>query len=214
MTYSYLNPKKALIWRVIHKDNIGEILDKGLYCANSTVQISSYISIGNNELIGKRKNKVVLLPPGGTLSDYIPFYFTPFSPMMYNIHTGRGGVKQYHNSELLILVSSLHLVAENKLKFLFTDRHAYLERANYFDNLEALAEIDWLSLQQRDFKLNPEDPEKFDRYQAEALIYKHLPINSLKGIVCYTDELKLQVENEINVRNLSLTVITKPRWYF
>jgi len=134
--------------------------------------------------------------------------------MVYNIHTGRGGVKQYHNNDLLILVSSLRLVEENGLEFLFTDRHAYLERANYFDNLAALSQIDWLSLQQRDFKLNPEDPEKFDRYQAEALIYKHLPISSLKGIVCYTDELKLQIEHEINMRNLSLTVVTKPEWYF
>ncbi|CEG55703.1 type II toxin-antitoxin system toxin DNA ADP-ribosyl transferase DarT [Legionella fallonii] len=213
MTYSHLNAEKALIWRITHKDNISGILDNGLYCANSPIQIPCYTPIGNIELIGKRKNRIVSLHPGGTLSDYIPFYFTHFSPMMYNIHTGRG-VKQYHNSELLILVSSLRLVEENNLEFLFTDRHAYLQRANYYNNLDSLSEIDWLSLQQRDFRLNPEDPEKFDRYQAEALIYNHLPINSLKGIVCYTDELKLQIENEIDMRNLSLTVVTKPRWYF
>jgi hypothetical protein len=134
--------------------------------------------------------------------------------MMYNIHTGRGGVKQYLNSDLLILVSSLLLVEENGLEFLFTDRHAYCELANYFDNLNFLSKIDWLSLQRRDFMRDPEDPEKFDRYQAEALVYKHLPINSLKGIVCYTDELKLQIQQEVNLRNLSLTVIAKPEWYF
>lgn len=69
-------------------------------------------------------------------------------------------------------------------------------------------------MQQRDFRLDPEDPEKFDRYQAEALIYQHLPINSLKGIVCYTEEQRLQIQEEVKARGLTLTVVAKPTWYF
>jgi|GEM_PF-5036034 len=72
MTYLHLNSEKALIWRITHKDNIFEILDNGLYCANSPIQIPGYIPIGNIELIEKRKSRIVLVPPGGTLSDYIP----------------------------------------------------------------------------------------------------------------------------------------------
>ena len=101
--YTYLNSEKALIWRITHKDNISGILDNGLYCANSPIQIPNYTPIGNVELIGKRKSKLVSVPPGGALSDYIPFYFTHFSPMMYNIHTGRG-VPQIKNRDILILV--------------------------------------------------------------------------------------------------------------
>jgi hypothetical protein len=213
MLYTYLNPEKALIWRITHKDNISGILQNGLYCANSSIQIPSYIPIGNMELIGKRKSKPILIAPGGTLSDYIPFYFTNFSPMLYNIHTGRG-VRQYHNREIVILVSDLHLVKQQGLQFLFTDRHAYCELANYFSDLESLSKIDWMSLQRRDFIRDPEDPEKFDRYQAEALIYKYLPIDSLKGIVCYTDELKLKIQQEVDLIGLPLTVVAKPTWYF
>lgn len=146
MIYPHLNPEKALIWRITHKDNISGILNTGgLYCANSSIQIPSYTPIGDVELIEKRRSRVVSVLPGGTLSDYIAFYFTHFSLMMYNIHTGRGGVKQYPNSELLILVSSLHLIQENSLEFLFTDRHAYCELANYFNDLNFLSKIDWLS---------------------------------------------------------------------
>jgi hypothetical protein len=38
------------------------------------------------------------------LADYVPFYFTPFSPMMLNINTGRGAVPRRPNSEICILV--------------------------------------------------------------------------------------------------------------
>ena len=41
----------------------------------------------------------------GTLNDYVPFYFTPFSIMMYNIKTGYGGIKHVPNEKIAILVS-------------------------------------------------------------------------------------------------------------
>ncbi|MDP4455878.1 DarT ssDNA thymidine ADP-ribosyltransferase family protein, partial [Escherichia coli] len=57
MAYDYsasLNPQKALIWRIVHRDNIPWILDNGLHCGNSLVQAENWINIGNPELIGKR----------------------------------------------------------------------------------------------------------------------------------------------------------------
>jgi hypothetical protein len=59
------------------------------------------------------------VPPGGTLSDYIPFYFTPYSIMMYNIRTGYG-VKQVPNEDIVIFVSSLPHVVAQGLRFVFT----------------------------------------------------------------------------------------------
>ncbi len=108
-SYQNLNAENAFIWRIIHRDNLPWILDNGLHCGNSPSQSPSWINIGNQELIDKRSHRIVPLNPGGTLSDYVPFYFTPFSPMMYNIHTGRG-VTQRNNSEIIILVSSLFRV--------------------------------------------------------------------------------------------------------
>lgn len=91
--YPNLNPEKALIWRIVHRDNLPWILDNGLHCGNGGVQAPGWVSIGNPELIDKRANHPVRLPPGGFLNDYVPFYFTPFSPMLRNIHTGWGGIR-------------------------------------------------------------------------------------------------------------------------
>jgi len=55
MTYSRLNPEKALIWRIVHRDNLPWILDNGLHCANSDVQSPHYVNIGNPDLIDKRR---------------------------------------------------------------------------------------------------------------------------------------------------------------
>lgn len=212
--YASLNPEKALIWRIVHCDNLPWILDHGLHCGNSAVKSGHWVNIGNPELIGKRASHPVPMPPGGLLNDYVPFYFTPFSPMLRNIQTGWGGLKKRHNHEILIMVSSLRHVADLGLSFVFTDSHAYYQWANFYSDLADLNKIDWLLLQRRDFKRDPEDPVKFERYQAEALIHKHLPVEGLLGIVCYTETLKQSMEQEIQARGLSLPVYARTEWYF
>ena len=123
MNYTSLNPEKALIWRIVHRDNLPWILDNGLHCSNSEVQASQYVNIGNVDLIDKRRSRQVPIAPEGVLADYVPFYFTPFSVMMQNIHSG-WSVQQRSNDEIVILVSSLYRVEELGLPFVFTNGHA------------------------------------------------------------------------------------------
>lgn len=212
--YPNLNPQKALIWRITHRQNLPWILANGLQAGSSPVQSPAWVVIGNQDLINRRTFRTVPIAPGGNLNDYVPFYFTPFSPMLYNIHTGRGDVRQVANADIVILVSSLHKVAEQGLPFVFTDRHAYPVTANYFNDLAALDQIDWPLLQQRNFQRDPDDPEKVERYQAEALIYRQLPMGALLGAVCYTPQVKLELEQQAAGLGVQLDIQCLPGWYF
>jgi hypothetical protein len=212
--YPDLNPNKALIWRIVHRDNLPWILDNGMHCGNSSVSSSTWVHIGNRELIGKRASYSVPLPPGGFLNDYVPFYFTPFSPMLYNLSTGRGDVKKRQNEEILMLVSSLWRIDGLKLRYLFTDSHAYSQLANFYSDPKDLDKIDWQLLQSRNFKRNTEDLAKFECYQAEALIYQHLPVVGLLGIICYTKSLQREIERQIHSRALTFPVHARTGWYF
>lgn len=212
--YTSLSPEKALIWRILHRKNLPWVLANGVHCGNSDQRSATWVSIGNAELIDKRANHPVPRTPGGVLNDYVPFCFTPFSVMLRNIHTGWGGIQKRANEELVILVSSLHRVKALGLPFLFTDRHAYYRWANYYDAMEDLSRIDWPLLQRRDFKRDADDPDKFERYQAEALVHGHVPLAALLGIVCYTDSVKADIESKMLAQGLSLPVHTKPGWYF
>jgi hypothetical protein len=213
MMYAKLNPEKALIWRIVHKDNLPWILENGLHCANSKVRDPNYVNIGNVDLIDKRRHRKVPIRPGGTLTDYVPFYFTPFSVMMMNIHSGRGVTKR-RNDEIVILVSSLHRVQRMGLPFVFTNAHAYPTWTEYYRDLGHLDEIDWALLQARDFKRDPDDPQKVERYQAEALIHRVLPVDALLGIICYTEVQKNDIENQMDVLGLDIKVHARKGWYF
>ena len=209
-----LNPGKALIFRVTHIDNVPWILRNGLHCKNSNVRDPNFVGIGNPELIERRAGRRVPVLPGGTLSDYVPFYFTPFSMMMYNIRTGYGGIRQFPNSEIVIMVSSLRDLAERGVVAVFSDRHAYLQTAQFFRSLEDLDKIDWGILQRRDFKKDVDDPEKTARYQAEALVHRHLPVDHLAGIVCWSQKEQRILERQREESGLALKVLARPNWYF
>lgn len=213
MIYNNLNPEKALIWRIVHRDNLGHLLEHGLHAVAFGRQFEHYVNIGNPDLISKRVLRKVPHGPGGTLADYVPFYFTPFSVMMKNIQSG-WGVQKRLNEEIVILVSSLYHAQSLGLPFIFTDAHAYPDWTGYYTELEHLDRIDWRLLQHRDFKRDPDDPRKMERYQAEALIHRHVPVAGLLGIVCYNEAVKRRLDQEVRQRQLNLPVHVRPGWYF
>jgi len=209
-----LTPERGRIFRIVHRRNVPWILDHGLHCKSSEVRDPEFVSIGSTDVIRKREDRRVPVPPGGTLSDYVPFYFTPLSPMLLNIKTGWHGVTQRPMEEIVILVSSVPTIAASGTRFLITDRHAIYEAAIFSSDVARLHDIRWDLLQQRDFARDPEDNDKFECYQAEVLVYQHLPLSNLLGIVCYNDAVKDMVEGEIRGRGIALEAKAFPGWYF
>jgi len=69
-------------------------------------------------------------------------------------------------------------------------------------------------LQRRDFNRDPDDPEKMERYQAEALAYQKVPVDALLGIVCYNGEVERGTREAMATRKLELRAEVLPRWYF
>lgn len=213
MDLRLLTPENALIFRATHIDNVPWILDHGLHAASSELEDPSFRTIGDPELIARRPRRTVDVPPGGTLGDYVPFYFTPFSPMLYKIVTGHG-IEAVPREQLVVLASSVHLLAGKGIPYVLSDRHAYLAMARFSNDLGGLERVPWEQLRARDFARDSEDHEKFDRYQAEALVHRHLPLDGLLGIACYDAAGRDRVAAELTRRGRKLTLIVDPDRFF
>lgn len=210
-----LGPDQAVIFRILHVANVPWILGHGaLHCRNSPEQDPNYVNIGNVELIDRRARRQVPIPPGGTLSDYVPFYFTPFSIMMYNIKTGYGGITRRRNEEIVIFVSSIHRLHQLGLPFVFTNQHAYSVGTEFFARPDDLDRVDWSLLRSRNFKTDDADPGKQLRYQAEALVHRTVPLNALAGIGCCNTAVKAQLDGLIHSAGQQIAVKVTPGWYF
>lgn len=209
-----LNPEKALIFRITHRANVRWIMANGLHCSTAIQTDPEFVPIGNSDLIGRRKVKRVPSPYGGFLSDYVPFYFTPFSPMLLNIVTGHGGITKQAKQDIVILVSSIWKLQEQGVQFVFSDRHAYLATARFSDNPADLSWIDWPLLQARNFKRDPDDPGKMERYEAEALDRGHVPTAAFLGAYTYNSVAAEHISAIVAHAGSAMRVIANAKMFF
>lgn len=134
--------------------------------------------------------------------------------MLLNIKTGYGGVRKRENEEIVIIVSSIDLWVQNNVRFLISDRHAYIDYAEFSDNKAGLAKIDFDLLRSKNFKRDPERPDKFDKYQAEALARSHVPVDAILELVCCNPTQVARLQSIVMPHHPNLDVTCKPHWYF
>ncbi|WP_225649520.1 DUF4433 domain-containing protein [Bradyrhizobium australafricanum] len=125
--------------------------------------------------------------------------------------TGYNGIAKKPMDDIVILVTSLHRLKQLGVPFVFTDRHAYLKLAQFTNDLSNLTWIIWPVLQVRNFK--KDDTDKFEKYQAEALVHKKLPLSALFGIACFNDTVKAEVEQLCNSKGYKLQIVTRREWF-
>ena len=215
MQWPNLTPQTGLLFRIVHVANLPWLLANGLHCANGPLRDPQFVENGNPDLIRNRAPRPVPIHPFGSFSDYISFYFTPKSIMLFNIHTGYNGVTQRPNKDIAILVTSCQALADNGVTVLFTDRHAYTATAAWTANRDELAErIDWDILRRHAFARDEDYPDKKERYQAEAFAHRHVPALALLGVGCVSEAVKRDVEDVIRRANLDLRALVRPLWYF
>lgn len=208
-----LSPEKGRIFRITHMANVPWILDHGLHCQNSPDKDPDYVTIGNPSLIDKRARRAVPISPHGFLSDYVPFYFTPRSIMLYNIITGCG-VPRHNQRDIVMIVSSVRRLRESGLPFVYTNQHAYPVDTDYYDGSSDLSQIDWELLRSCNFKTDDADPGKQQRYHAEALVHRHVPVEAFGGVACYNDAVARDIQTLVDRRGLRLHIRALPGWYF
>jgi hypothetical protein len=90
-----------------------------------------------------------------------------------------------------------------------------MKTASFFTELKDLSRIDWPLLNSRNFRRNDEnDPGRTDRYQAEALIWRHLPIEALLGIVSCNEDVNSWLQTEARRFNRQVDIRVHEGWYF
>ena len=207
--------QKTRIFRLTHYKNLPFILGNGIHCANSKVKDPAFVSIGAKRLIESRAITPVNLMPGKVLNDFVPFYFCPKSPMLYVL--SRRGVEGVEcvQEDLVYLVSSVERIAEQPLDFVFTDRHAVLAYANFFDRIEDLHQLDWTAIRSEQWG-DRYDATRMVRElkQAEFLVCQHVPANCIEGIVCQTEKTSTFVAGYLADAGSQIPCVVRPNYFF
>ena len=122
------------IFHVTHLNNLERIIQtNGLWCdAERVSQQFESVGIAHQTLKDRRARTVVTMAAGGTLADYVPFYFANRSPMLYSIHTGHVDGYDGGQKDIIYLLSSVERIAQGDRKWCFSDGHAVEALTEFF----------------------------------------------------------------------------------
>lgn len=211
-----INSDKHFCYRITHIQNLPLIIRTGLVCKRYAGASDNYINIGNKEIIGVRVETPVKIEGYGSVGDYVPFYFTPRSMMLYNIVTGfrEPVVPKLPRQDILVircLISELSKLDQ----WFFTNGQANDKAtAGHFDDLKYLDEIDWECIQHSNFTKNDGDYDRPRRYQAEFLIHKFVPLGKIESLNVYNQPAADHVNKILNLAGIEMDVHITPNYFF
>ncbi|MEM7373905.1 MAG: DUF4433 domain-containing protein [Bacteroidota bacterium] len=207
-------PTPIHLFRMTHIDNVPHALERGLWTAASPQANPEYVPIGDSTLIRSREEMSVPIPPGGVLSDYIPFYFGARSPMLYVIKHGFNFVKQTPQSDIIYLIAPFDQIKASNIEWCFTDGNARDFSSRYYNQESEFAHIDWEMVREQNWANTEEDMDRKRRKQAEFLVKTHVPATCLSHIIVYELEKVKFVQQEVDRLGLTIQVAASRKHYY
>ena len=204
------------IYHITHVQNLQSIIDCDGLGSTKWLQANSATctSIAYETIQDQRATTPVRCGPGGTLHDYVPFYFAPRSPMLYTISRGNVANCMGGQEAVLHLVSSAQAVESAGLQFVFTNGHGIMALTDFFEDLIQLDEVDWPLMSARLWNDTVTDPDRKRRRQAEFLVREFFPLTLVHEIGVKTSTMKTKVEDILRSMSYSLRVKVVPSWYY
>jgi hypothetical protein len=210
-----INKNKVFCYRITHIDNLPFLLQNGMVNKHHPNASKDYIEIGNPEIIDVRSTSPVKIDNYGMIGDYVPFYFTPKSIMLYNIVTGhRHPVVQKRNRSEILVVRCLIQELSTLPQWFFTNGQGNDMASNHYNNLSDLVQIDWFCIQQSNFSKGDGDYDRPRRYQAEFLVHEAVPLRKIESLNVYDQNSAKSVNKLLIENNINLAVNIQTEYFF
>ncbi len=194
------------LYHFTHIENLPSILKHGLLSTNARQSLGiEYEDIAYRGIQDRRSTMVVPCGYGGVVHDYVPFYFCKRSPMLHAV------VQNKIADEQLIIYLEYPIQILEQYSGIFTDASANTSiPPNFYDDTSKLVELNWEAIDtwrwasRYDTDIIPVRQKK----QAEALIHRVLPSESLKKVIVWNTNIKKKVEEIFKEIGITMPTIT------
>jgi len=203
---------------MVYVDNLDTILRRGAMHGTNHVPNDGlpYRTIHNVSVQNARHSSVIPCGPCGTIHDYVPFYFGPRSPMLYQLHTGWVDGYSEGQEPLIYLVTTAQAVANAGLGWAFSDGHGIARFTQWFDDLTHLDKLDWVAVYSQWWKDSVDDSDRQRKKQAEFLVYQSCSWDLVQEIGVVNSVAQARVEAILSrfPPGAQRPVQIRPEWYY
>lgn len=207
-----------------HLENIDAIAESGRLLAHRallTVEAQKFRSLADPNIQARRASTRVPCGRGGVLDDYVPFSFSPRSPMLYRVAKGgRDGVPGHTEGgqDLLtfLVVDVAALDRRRPGDLVITDGHP-LKRLTRFEPWSigtARELLDPEILGAKYWKDTDSDPDRERRRQAELLVYEYVELDDVTKVACRTPATAKAVTRILQTHGRRIPVDVTRHYYY
>ena len=209
-------PYPTPIYHITHMDSLDSMLSNGGMLAKNECDRRGItpVNISYAGIQDRRATTLVPCGAGGTLHDYIPFYFAPRSPMLYTINNNNVPGYDEGQGPIVHIVSSAQAIESNCNGWVFTDGHAIMDLTDFYSDLDDLDKIDWAVMEAKYWRGTLADGDRKRRRQAEFLIHNVFPWNLVHEIGVMTEAIGAWVNSVCANRDVPTVVNVRRNWYY
>lgn len=212
-----INVKDIKLYRIIPIDNLEYDLNNGLYSKLNAPDNPDRTIIGNSEIISERDRRIVKCYPETVVNNYVPFYFSFRTPMLYNVITGHG-VPKRSQKDIIYICTSLTVLANDENQWCFTDGNAAKTITKFYNELSKLNKLDWRSINTTDFRIDNADgdEDRIRKKHAEFLVKDYVSSENIQSIVVFNQTSKKEAKAIMEKSNREIDILVNPRnkFYF
>lgn len=213
-----VNIDELAVFRIIPIPNLEHYLKQGIFCKKECPNTDNFISIGSKEIISQRDKARVKCYPDTVVNDYVPFYFSVRTPMLYNIITGHN-VPYYPQENIIYLCFKVKELTANNFNWCYTDGNAAKLITKFYSNLANIdINIDWHSIHTTDFRDSNADgdEDRVRKKHSEFLVRRYVPSSLIKAIVVMNEKKRIEVAKILDLVKMTIQVKVNPnnKFYF
>lgn len=194
------------VYHITHIDNLPAILEQGLLSIRAkSGQPVGHRSIAHDSIQEQRHHRRVPCGSGGTIHDYVPFYFCRRSPML------NGVVYAGYAPQDEIIYLEVPITIMEKCSCVFTDASANANTPpHFYDDPQHLDLLDWDAIETWQWNSKHDRPGQLpvsQRKQAELLVHRSVAPSYIHQITVWNDEIADRVAHYFDAANLSAPLL-------
>lgn len=204
------------IYHITHVDNLPGLMARGALLSDTLIRqlglAPRNIAYGN--IKARRAATAVTLPPHGMVSDYVPFYFCPRSPMLYAVHGGQVSGYEGGQANVVHLVAEAEALVASGAICVHTEGHAAMQPIAFHPGCEGLSRLDWPLIRSGSWGNTPDDGDRKRRKQAEFLVHGSVPWTAISHVGVIDATIAARVTALLATASHRPEVVVQRHWYY